>query len=171
MSGWDTTARPATPGTPVFTPLDSGQLACLGSIDAGFIFQDKVVLRSGMTNTASLSFSLFDECDTADKLSAVLYASRPNVVLVGIMSEYDRLPDAMKRLATELLALGKFVAVLMEPVDDSMGQAASFLSTALALSSNVPFGCKRLQLADRALMHLRMHDQYKVQVISSTSES
>ena len=52
--------------------------------------------------------------------------------------------------------------VLLELVDDSMGQAASFLSRALALSTDVPFGCKRLQLAERAFIHLRTHHKRQI---------
>ena len=71
MSVRDTTARLAMPGNPAFNPSDFGQLACLGSIEDGdVVIQDKLVLRSGLADAAPLSFSLFDDYDIADKLSA-----------------------------------------------------------------------------------------------------
>ena len=52
------------------------------------------MLCSGLTSTASLSFSIFEDHHTPKKLSVVLYGSRPNMELVGIMLEYNRLEDA-----------------------------------------------------------------------------
>ena len=51
-----------------------------------------------------------------------------------------------------------------------MQQAVSFQSRVLALSNNVPFGCERLQLADKALMDIRTHDWYKGWIMSSTTK-
>ena len=57
MSVWDTQARLATPGQEVIVPADAGQLACLVAIDdADGIIQDEIVLKSGVTEAASLSF-------------------------------------------------------------------------------------------------------------------
>ena len=39
------------------------------------------VLKSGVTEAASLSFNLFNDCDLSEKLAAVLYGRRANVVL------------------------------------------------------------------------------------------
>ena len=114
MSVRDTQARLATPGDEVIVPADAGQLACLAAIDdADYIIQYEVVLKSGVTEAASLSFDLFKDCDTSEKLAAVLYGSRPNVVLVGERTEYDKIQRAIKRLLTDLPMLGHFVAILL----------------------------------------------------------
>ena len=47
----------------------------------------------------------------------------------------------------------------------------SFLNRALALSSNLPFGCEKLQMADRSLMHMRTHDRFDVWIASSLRDS
>ena len=120
MSVRDTQARLATPGDEVIVPADAGQLACLAAIDdADYIIQDEVVLKSGVTEAASLSFDLFKDCDSSEKLAAVLYGSRPNVVLVGEMTEYEEIQNAIKRLLTDWPMLGRFVAILLEPVSDN----------------------------------------------------
>ena len=60
MSVQDTQARLATPGDEVIVLADAGQLACLAVIDdADCIIEDEVVLKSGVTEAASLSFNLF----------------------------------------------------------------------------------------------------------------
>ena len=65
-------------------PADAGQLACLAAIDdADYIIKDEVVLKSGVAEVASLSFDLFNDCDSSEKLAAVLYGSRPNMVSLG----------------------------------------------------------------------------------------
>ena len=103
MSVQDTQARLATPGDEVIVPADAGQLACLAAIDdADYIIQDEVVLKSGVPDAASLSYDLFKDCDSSEKLAAVLYGSRPNVVLVGEMTEYDKIQNAIKRLLADL---------------------------------------------------------------------
>ena len=118
----DIQARLATPGDEVIVPADAGQLACLAAIDdADYIIQDEVVLKSGVAEAASLSYNLFQDCDSPEKLVAVLYGSRPNVVLVGEMTEYDKIQTAIKRLLAELSMLGRFVAILLEPVSDDVG--------------------------------------------------
>ena len=100
-------------------PADAGQLACLAAIDdADYIILDDIVVKSGVTEAASLAFNLFNDCDSSEKLAAVLYGSRPNVVLVGEMIAYDKVQNAIKRLLTDLPMLGRFVAILLEPVSD-----------------------------------------------------
>ena len=145
MSVRGTQARLATPGDEVIVLADAGQLVCLAAIDdADYIIQDEVVLKSGVTEAASLSFVLFKDCDSSEKLAAVLYGSRPNVVLVGEMTEYEKIQNATKRLLTDLPMLGRFVAILLEPVSDD-DDKPSFLNWALALNSNLPFGCDNLK--------------------------
>ena len=171
MSVRDTQARLATLGEEVIVPTDAGQLACLAAIDdADYIIQEEVVLKSGVTEAASLSFDLFNDCDSSEKLAAVLYGSRPNVVLVGEMTENDKVQGAIKRLLTDLPMLGRFVAIPLEPVRDE-DDKPSFLNRALALNSNLPFGCEKLQMADRSLMHIRTHDRFDVRIASSTRDS
>ena len=119
---------------------------------------------------ASLSYDLFKDTDSSEKLAAVLYGSRPNVVLVGEMTEYDKIQHAIKRLLADLPMLGRFVAILLEPVSDD-DDRPSFLNRALALKSNLPFGCEKLQMADRSLMHMRTHDRFDVWIASSTRDS
>ena len=171
MSVRDTQARLATPGDEVIVPADAGQLACLAAIDdADYIIQDEVVLKSGVPEAASLSYDLFKDCDSSEKLAAVLYGSRPNVVLVGEMTEYDKIQHAIKRLLADLPMLGRFVAILLEPVSDD-DDRPSFLNRALALNSNLPFGCEKLQMADRSLMHMRTHDRFDVWIASGTRDS
>ena len=171
MSVRDTQARLATPGDEVIVLADAGQLACLAAIDdADYIIQDEVVLKSGVPEAASLSYDLFKDCDSSEKLAAVLYRSRPNVVLVGEMTEYDKIQHAIKRLLADLPMLGRFVAILLEPVSDD-DDGPSFLNRALALNSNLPFSCEKLQMADRSLMHMRTHDRFDVSIASSTRDS
>ena len=80
MSVRDPQAHLATPGEEVIVPADAGQLACLAAIDdADYIIHDEVVLKSGVTEATSLSLHLFKDCDSSEKLAAVLYGSRPNV--------------------------------------------------------------------------------------------
>ena len=105
------------------------------------------MLKSGVTEAASLSFDLFKDCDSSEKLAAVPYGSRPNVVLVGEMTEHDKIQNAIKRLLTDLPILGCFVAILLEPVSDD-NDKPSFLNGALALNSNLPFGFDKVQMAD-----------------------
>ena len=84
MSVRDTQARLATPGDEVIVPADAGQLACLAVIDdADYIIQDEVVLKIGVTKAASLSFDLFKDCDSSEKLAAVLYGSSPTLCSLG----------------------------------------------------------------------------------------
>ena len=90
--------------------------------------------ESGVPEAASLSYDLFKDCDSSEKLAAVLYGSRPNVVLVGEMDEYDKIQNAIKRLLADLPMLGRFVAILLEPVSDD-DDKPSFLNRALALNS------------------------------------
>ena len=59
------------------------------------------------------------------------------------MTEYDKVQSAIKRLLSDLPMLGRFVAVLLEPADDSCNKP-SFLNRELALNMNLPFGCERL---------------------------
>ena len=69
-------------------PADAGQLACLAALDdADYIIQGQIVPKRGVTEATSLSYALFEDCDWSQKLYAVLYGSRPNVVLVGDMAE------------------------------------------------------------------------------------
>ena len=171
MSVRDTQARLAAPGKEVIVPADAGQLACLAAIeDADYIVQDEMVLKSGVREVASLSFDLFKDCDSLEKLAAVLYGSRPTVVLVGEMTEYDKTQGAIKRLLTDLPMLGRFVAILLEPVSDE-DDKPSFLNRALALNSNLPFGCEKLQMAERSLMHIHTNDRFYVWRASSTRDS
>ena len=119
MSVLDTQARLATPGDEVIVSADASQLACLAPInDADYIIVDEVVLKSGVTEAASLSFDLFEDCHSSEKRAAVLYGSHPNVVLVGEMTEYDKIENATKTLLTNLPMLGRFVAILLEPVSE-----------------------------------------------------
>ena len=162
MSVRDTQARLATPCEEVTVFANAGQLVCLAAIDdADYIIQDEVVLKSGVTEAASLSFDLFRDYDSSEKLAAVLYGSRANVVLVGEMTEYDKIQNAIKRLLTALPMLGRFVAILLEPVRDD-DDKPSFLNRALTLNSNLPFGCDKLQMADKSLMHTRTHGPFDV---------
>ena len=155
MSVRDTQARLATPSDEVIVLADAGQLACLAAIDdADYIIQDEVVLKSGVPEAASLSYDLFKDCDLSEKLAAVLYGSRPNVVLVGDLTEYDKIQHAIKRLLADLPMLGRFVAILLEPVSDD-DDKPSFLNRAL----------------DRSLMHMRAHDRFDVWIASSTRDS
>ena len=171
MSVRDTQARLATPVEEVIVSADAGQLACLAAIDdADYIIQDEVVLKNGVTEAASLSFDLFKDCDLPEKLATVLYGSRPDVVLIGEMTEYDKIQNAIKGLLTDLPMLGRFVAILLEPVSED-DDKPSFLSRALALNSNLPFGCDKLQMADRSLMHIRTHGRFDVWIASSTRDS
>ena len=62
---------------------------------------------------------------------------------------------------------GRFVAILLEPVSDDDGRP-SFLNRALALNSNLPFGCEKLQMADRSPMHMRTHDRFDVWIARDT---
>ena len=66
--------------------------------------------------------------------------------------------------------LGRFVAILLEPVSDE-DKKPSFLNCALALNSNLPFWCEKLQMADRSLMHMRTHDRFDVWIASTTRDS
>ena len=144
MSVRDTQARLATPGEEVIVPADTGQLACLAAIDdAEYIIQHEVVLKSGVPQAASLSYDLFKDSDSFEKLAAVLYGNRPNVVLVGEMTEYEKIQNAIKRLLADLPMLGRFIAILVEPVSDD-DDKPSFLNQALALNSNFPFGCDKV---------------------------
>ena len=112
------TPKPAWPQE-VIVFADAGQLTCLAAIDdADYIISDEVVLESGVTEAASLLFDLFKDCDSSEKLAAALYGSRPNVVLVGEMTEYDKIQGAIKRLPTDVPMLGRFVAILLEPVSN-----------------------------------------------------
>ena len=99
--------------------------------------------------------------NSSEKLAAVLYGSRPNVVLVAEMSEYEKIQNAIKRLLTDLPMLGRFFAIMPEPVNDA-DDKPSFLNRALALNSNLPFGCDKLQMADRSLMHIHTHGRFDV---------
>ena len=85
---------------------------------ADYIIQDEVVLKSGVTEGASLVFDLFKDCDSSEKLAAVLYGSRPHVELVEEMTEDDKIQGAIKRLRTDLPMPGRFVAILLELVGD-----------------------------------------------------
>ena len=162
MSVRDTQARLTPPGDVVIVPADAGQLACLATIDdADYIIQDEVVLKSGVLEAASLSYDLFKDCDSSAKLAAVLYGSRPNVVLVVEMTEYDKIQNAIKRQLVDLPMPGRFVAILLEPVSDD-DDRPSFLNRAVALNSNLPFGCDKLPMADRSLMHIHTHDRFDV---------
>ena len=50
-------------------PADAGQLACLVAIDdADYIIQDEILLKRGVTKAASLSFELFNDSDSSEKL-------------------------------------------------------------------------------------------------------
>ena len=70
MSVRDTQARLATPGDEVIVPADIGQLASLAAIDdADYIIQDEVVLKSGVTEAASMSFDLFKGLRLVQKTS------------------------------------------------------------------------------------------------------
>ena len=167
MSVRDTQARLATPGDEVIVPADAGQLACLAAIDdADYIIQDEVVLKSGVPEAASLLYNLFKDCDSSKKLAAVLYGSRPNIVLVGEMTGYEKIQNSIKRLLADLPMLGRFVAILLERVSDH-DDKPSFLNRALALTSNLPFGCDKLQMADRSLMHIRTHGRFDVWIARS----
>ena len=171
MSVRDTQARLASPGEEVIVSADAGQLACLAAIDdAEYIIQDEVVLKSGVTEAASLSFDLFKDCDSSEKLAAVLYGSRPNVVLVGEMTQCDKIQNAIKRLLTDSPVMGRFIAILLEPVSDE-DDKPSFLNRALALNSNLPFGCDKLKMADRSLMHIHTHDRFDVWIARDTRDS
>ena len=113
---------------------------------------------------------LFNDCESSEKLLALLYGSCPNVVLDGKMTEYDKVQNAVKRLLTHLPMLGRFVAILLEPVGDE-DQKRSFFNRALALNSNLSFGCQKLQMADMFLMHMRTHDRFDVWIASCSRDS
>ena len=128
------------------------------------------MLKSGVPESACLSYDPFKDCDSSEKLAAVLYGSRSNVVLVGEMTEDDKIQNAIKRLLADLPMLGRLVAILLEPVSDDNDKPL-FLNRALALNSNLPFGCDKLQMADRSLMHIRKHGRFDVWIASSTRDS
>ena len=128
------------------------------------------MLKKGVTEAASLSFDIFKDCDSSEELAAVLCGSRPNVVLVRKMTEYDQIQNATKRLLTDLPMFGRFIAILLEPIsyeDDK----PSFLNRALALNSNLRFRCDKLQMAYRSLMRIHTHDRLDVWIASSTRDS
>ena len=128
--------------------------------DADYIIQDEVLPHRGLTTAISLTFSIFKECDNAEKRAAVFCGTRPNVVLAGDMSECDLLQMSIK-ITADLKHIGKLTVILLEPVDDSVPKQTTFLTRVLALTKNLPFGCECIQLADRALMHLDTHNMYK----------
>ena len=66
--------------------------------------------------------------------------------------------------------LGRLVAILLEPVSDD-NDKPSFLNRALALNSNQPFGCDKLQMADGSLMHIRTHGRFDVWIASGSRDS
>ena len=86
------------------------------------------------------------------------------------MTEYDNIENAIKRLLTDLPMQGRFVAILLEPVSDE-DDKPSFLHRALALNSNLPFGCDKVQMADRSLMYIHTHGRFDVSIASSTRDS
>ena len=86
------------------------------------------------------------------------------------MTEYDKIQNAIKRLLADLPMLGRLVAMLLEPVSDDDDKPL-FLNRALALNFNLPFGCDKLQMADRSLMHICTHDRFDVWIASSTRDS
>ena len=69
----------------------------------------------------------------------------------------------------DLPMLGRFVAILPEHVRDD-DDKPSFFNRALALNSNLPFGCDKLQMAHRSLMHIRTHAGFDVWIASSTRD-
>ena len=172
MSVRDAHSRLATSGEIVIILSDSGPVACLGSMDdVDYIIQDEVLLDRGLIDATSPTFSVFKDCGHADKLAVVLYGTRPNVVLARDMSEYHQLQMSMKRIMANLKHIGKLTVVLLELVDDSVPKPTTFLTRALALTNNLPFGCERIQLADRALMHLDTHNMHEVWMVSSTPQA
>ena len=78
--------------------------------------------------------------------------------------------NAINHLLTDLPMMGRFVACSLEPVEDT-DERPTFLNCALALNGNIPFGCDKLQLTDRSLMHTRTHDRFDVWVASKSRES
>ena len=145
MSVRDTQARLATPGEEVIVPADAGQLACLAAIDdADYIIQDEVVLKSGVPEDASLSYDLFKDYDSSEKLAAVLYGSRPNVVLVGEMTDMTKSKMQLRDCllicpcwAALLLSCLNLSAMMMTSHRFSIGHS---LSTLICLS--VATSCK-----------------------------
>ena len=65
--------------------------------------------------------------------------------------------------------LGCFVAILLEPCSDD-DDKPSFLNRALALNSNLPSRCDKLQMADRSLMHIHTHGRFNVWIARSTRD-
>ena len=59
-----------------------------------------------------------------------------------------------RHITQDLKHIGKLTTVLLEPMDDSTTHPATYLARALALNNNLPFGFERIQLVDRAPMHL-----------------
>ena len=145
MSVRDTQSRLATPGEEVIIPADAGQLACLAAIDdAGYIIQYEVVLKSGVPEATSLSYDLFKDCDSSEKLAAVFYGSRRNVVLVGEMTRYDKCKMQLRDCllicpcwAALLLSCLNLSAMMMTSHRFSIGHS---LSTPICLS--VATSCK-----------------------------
>ena len=91
-------------------------------------------------------------------------------MLVGRTTEYEKIQNAIKRLRTDLPMLGRFVAIQLE-LDSDDDDKPSFLNRALALNSNLPFGCDKLQMADRSLMHIHTHGRFDVWIPNSTRDS
>ena len=172
MSVRDTHARLATPGECAIIPTNSGQPVCLGSIDdADYIIQMKCCCKKGVTDAISLSFCILNICGDFRDFATIQYGSRPNALLVGDMANYDLLQMSMRHITEDLKHIGKVTAVLLEPMDDPIVEPAAFLARALALNNNLLFGCEHIQLVDRALMYVDMHNAYKVWIVTSTPQS
>ena len=62
----------------VIIPTYFGQLTCLWSIDAvDYIIENEVPRRQVPIDASSLSFSVLTDCDSAEKLAAILYGHEP----------------------------------------------------------------------------------------------
>ena len=64
-----------------------------------------------------------------------------------------------------------FIVLQCASVCISVHECASVCFIVLALNSNIPFGCEKLQMADRSLMHMRTHDRFDVWIASSSRDS
>ena len=125
----------------------------------------------GVAYTRGGGYSIFKDGDTPDELSVVfLDGSRPGVVLMGIVTEFDQLQDAMKRVTAEVPALGKLWAVLLEPADNSESMGSFPDQSAGPQQRHPVWVFFHLQLVDRALMHVCTHDRFEFWALSSILE-
>ena len=94
-------------------------------------------LHQGLPNSLSVTFAVFGECDSADKLTTILYGNCPNydnnAILVGVMTDCNQLQQAMCRLVADVALWGRLIAILLVPITDDDTQLELFLTRTPAL--------------------------------------